>query len=276
MEQNIVINIDSKFRDRNIYKNSGKFNINLPTTYRNVISIRLSSIEFPNLFYTFSKSKNNTYFYISTYTMSPYKIEIREGNYVSSAIITELNSKFAELAALSGLTITAALDTISGKITFSSGSAFNLIFPNDFEFTLGNNLGYIKKEYLNNTNYTGEGILDVIGDSYIFLRINDYGDLVSQLGEKNILGKIVLNQSKAIMVFDNSSNYLTKSYVFNTPQSINKLNVELVDRYGYIVDMLNLDFSFTIELQTIFDNTKSGIYYDAFKNNFDFKFKNKY
>jgi hypothetical protein len=276
MEQNIIINIDSTYRDKTIYKNSGKFTINLPTTYRNVGSIRLASVEFPNLFYTFSKLKNNTYFYISTITMAPYKIEIKEGNYVASNFISELNSKFSELATLSGLTITAALDIVSGKVTFSSNSIFNLSFPSEFKFTLGNNLGFINKEYLDNKNYTGEGILDVIGDSYVFIRINDYGDLVTQFGDKNILGKIVLTQSKAIMVFDNSSNYLTKSYIFKTPQNISKLNIELLDRFGNNIDMLNLDYSFTLELQTIFDNTKSGIYYDTIKNDFDFKFKNKY
>jgi hypothetical protein len=101
----------------------------------------------------------------------------------------------------------------------------------------------------------------------------DYGDLITPFGDKNILGKIVLTQSKAIMVFDNSSNYLTKSYTFKTPQSISRLNIELIDRFGTIIDMLNLNYSFTLELQTVYDKTKSGIYYDSMKNNLDFKFK---
>jgi hypothetical protein len=275
MEENIIINIDSYYRDRKLYKNSGKFSINLPTTYRNIISMRLSSLEFPNLFYTISKAKNNNYFYISTFTIGQYKIEIKEGNYVASNFIAELNSKFVEFATLSGLTITATLDIITGKVTISSTNIFNIIFPNE-EFTLGNHLGFINKEYLDNKNYTGESVLDIIGDSYIYIKINDYGDLISQIGDKNILGKIILTQSKAIMVFDNSSNYLTKSYTFKTPQNINRLNIELLDRFGNIIDMLNLNFSFTLELQTVYDNTKSGIYYDSIKNDFDFKYKNKY
>lgn len=272
MEENIIISIDSYYRDMALYPNSGKFIFNLPTTYKNIISIRLSSLEFPNLFYTISKNKGNNYFYVSTVTMSPYKIEIKEGNYVASNFIGELNSKFKELETLSGLLITATLDIVLGKVTFSSTSVFNINFP-EGEFTLGNHLGYIKKEYLDNKIYIGEGILDIIGDCYIYIRINDYGDLITPFGDKNILGKIVLTQSKAIMVFDNSSNYLTKSYTFKTPQSISRLNIELIDRFGTIIDMLNLNYSFTLELQTVYDKTKSGIYYDSMKNNLDFKFK---
>ena len=111
--------------------------------------------------------------------------------------------------------------------------------------------------------------MDVVGDPYFYVRINDFGDLVTQFGGINILGKIILNKSKTVMVFDNQANFLTKSYTFVNTQTIQKLDIELIDINGVRVDMVNLDYSLTLELKMAYDNSKVG-YYDSFKNNFQF------
>lgn len=279
--ENIIVSVDSKYRDQKVYKNSGKFSINLPNTIRNVISIRLASIEFPNLFYAFSKAKNNISFIISNFTISPYKIEIQEGNYISGQMLNELNSKFSALNIATGLLITASFNSISGKITLSSPVNFDIDFTSDnalgINSSLGRYLGFIEKTYIGSNSYTGEGILDVIGDPYVYIRINDYGDLMTQFNDKNILGKVILKELKNIMIFDDSSNYVTKQYLFKNPQTINRLNIEIIDQYGKIIDMVNMNYSLTLEFKIVLDNTKmSGVYYDDAKNSFDFNFKQKY
>ena len=43
--EEILINIDSKYRDINIYPNETKFRLNLDFNYKNIISAKLASIE---------------------------------------------------------------------------------------------------------------------------------------------------------------------------------------------------------------------------------------
>jgi|UniRef100_A0A6C0EC06 hypothetical protein len=55
--EKIIINIDSKYRDKNLYPNSSKFSIKLDRTIKNVSNINITSVEFFNMYYSFSKFK---------------------------------------------------------------------------------------------------------------------------------------------------------------------------------------------------------------------------
>ena len=55
-----IVNIDSKFKNP-IYTNSADFIYTFLEPLKNIISIKLSSIEFPNLYYTFSSKKKITF-----------------------------------------------------------------------------------------------------------------------------------------------------------------------------------------------------------------------
>ena len=63
--ENVLVNIDSRFRDRLKYPNAAKFTYRMSEKIKNCKYIRMSSIEFPNLYHTFSSKKLNTYFYIT-------------------------------------------------------------------------------------------------------------------------------------------------------------------------------------------------------------------
>lgn len=265
---NVLISIDSRYRDKSLYSNSGYFSYFLPKKYSNVISIKLVSIEFPNLFYTFSNIKKNISFYVQPTGLSKQLITIKQGNYTSSQIIEELNEKF-KVFNTAGVTVTANLDTVSGCTTISATA---LTIPINFEmdFTnsdLGKHLGYRNNLYIGNSNYISEGIMDIVGDPYFYIRINDFGDLVTQFGGINILGKIILNKNKTVMIFDNQANFLSKAFTFTNTQTLQKLDIELIDINGIRIDMINLDYSLTLELKMAFDNSKIG-YYDSLKNNF--------
>jgi hypothetical protein len=55
--ENQLINIDSRFRNKNKYQNPGKFTFHLKEKIKNVKYIRLSSVELPNLYFTFTDEK---------------------------------------------------------------------------------------------------------------------------------------------------------------------------------------------------------------------------
>ena len=88
--QTRIINIDSRFRDNFSTSSSSNFLFKLREPIKNVISVRLSSIELPNTFYSFSKSRGNTTFYV-TYPSASYVtpgtkllVTIPDGNWDAS------------------------------------------------------------------------------------------------------------------------------------------------------------------------------------------------
>jgi hypothetical protein len=83
-----VISIDSRFRTYQL-DNPSNFLFKLLTPIKNVISIRLSSVEIPNTWYTFSELRGNTSMIVRispTPTPNPQlvimgRVVIQEGNY---------------------------------------------------------------------------------------------------------------------------------------------------------------------------------------------------
>jgi hypothetical protein len=88
--ETILINIDSKYRDFSLYKNSTQFNLTLDNSYKNIVSIKMSSFEMCNNqikylnYNNISKSKNNNYFKVHI----PNKLNDPEGTtlYVDDGI----------------------------------------------------------------------------------------------------------------------------------------------------------------------------------------------
>jgi hypothetical protein len=69
----------------------------------------------------------------------------------------------------------------------------------------------------------------------------------------NYLGKIILSVNKAEKNFDNN-NFITKKHIFKQPANISKLNIELLDPIGNIINTNSIDYSFTLELGVIYDS----------------------
>ena len=60
--ENIIVNINSLYRDKSIYPNAQKFTYNLSSNLNNIIHMRLTSLEIPNVDYVFTTEKNNKTF----------------------------------------------------------------------------------------------------------------------------------------------------------------------------------------------------------------------
>jgi hypothetical protein len=256
--ENILINVDSRFRNKELYPYSGKFTLKLNQTIKDILYIRLSSIEIPNLYFTSTKEKQNTSFVVTTTTGS-ITILIDDGFYDSIQMLNNINSKLP-----SGMTIN--LNLANGFITFEHTSSFSIDFTNHSQYpSLGYQLGFRKNTYSSTLSGTkhhlkSESLMDTIGDNYLFLRINDYGKMynfnksLDDYSETldNYLGKVILSVSKSEKNFDNH-NFITKKHIFRQPANISKLNIELIDPFGNTVNTQLMDFSFTLELGVIYD-----------------------
>jgi hypothetical protein len=260
--ENILINIDSRFRNKNVYPNAGKFTYKLKEKIKNIIYIRVSSVEIPNLYFTISEAKKNNKFVISIDCVD-FTVELEDGFYNSAQIITSIQSQIENIPGQMEINLNMA----NGYVSIMSVANFSIDFTNSGPYpSLGYILGFRKNTYnsvvIGEKKYVNsESQLDVIGDNYVFLKVNDFGKIYNfnqtnnNEGEELIysyLAKVILNTPKGDKVFDNN-NFITKKFIFRQPTNIEKIDVELIDPLGFIIDMVYMDFSFTLEIGCIYD-----------------------
>ena len=119
-----------------------------------------------------------------------------------------------------------------------------------------------KNDYTNNTTYVSEGIIDLVGPKYIYLVVDDfnnnvndsfYGAFTSSILNKNILARISLQGSVFSYFAQDNLNLITYPRQYFGPVTIQRLQVQLLDEYGRILNFNNMDFSFCLTFQTIYD-----------------------
>lgn len=263
--ENILINVDSQFRDKKKYPFASRFTYVPNDKFKNVQYIRLSSVEIPNIWYDFTAERNNISFKIIIEATSvEHEIVIPEGIYTSDDFVTTLTMLFNDLNTLYGYNFEIFVDNVQYRVVISNnvsgpngGQIFTLDFRRTFQTpydSLGVVMGYQELVYNGLLEYKAEDVLDVIGDAYCFLRVNDYGIIYNQVLNKRILGKVILEKNKTYEVFDNR-NFITKEYIFHQPVNMEKFEIELLDKYGQYLDLRGEDFSFTLELGLI-ENSK--------------------
>ena len=98
--------------------------------------------------------------------------------------------------------------------------------------------------------------------NYLYLVIDDYNNNVnnnfysvfnSSILNKNILARISLQTNTYDILLQNNLNIVTTPREYFGPVSINNLNVQLLDPYGRILDLNNMDFSFCLTLTQEYD-----------------------
>ena len=294
---NIIINIDSRFRNKQIYNNAGKFTYNLGDKIKNCKYIRLSSFEFPNLYFTFTEKKNNISFKLKS-NDKEYTIIIGDGFYASDTILLEIQDQFDKANLYMDTNFKMSFNYNTGYCIIENDKHFYIDFSNKPSRynSLGHQLGFRKDTYISSAtvtsgsavfSITSESQLDTICDQYLFFKLNDYGviyhdyeDIITRdssgeiiardkfVGDKNIFAKIIINKNKAEQVFDDGSNFLTKSYIFRQPIDMDRFNIALSDPYGNIIDMVHMDFSFTLEVGIVYDSSLQYELTDTLANNF--------
>jgi hypothetical protein len=97
---NRVIILDSQYRqlDSSTSSSSTDYTLNLSETLKNVISLRVYSVQIPISWYTIDTLFGNTCFWITNFdsfgVATNYLIEIESGNYTTDEFVTALNDAF--------------------------------------------------------------------------------------------------------------------------------------------------------------------------------------
>ena len=275
------LNIDSRFRDAYYTTSSTNYNINLPINMNNVVQMQLSSIELPTTYYVISKQYGNNFFSISANGLPSQVINIPDGNYNQNSIMDAINNQLSLLPSpfnkiLFSINLvngnTGSAETLVGFYDLSGNTSLELNFQADrygnddrdtpLPLKFGWLLGFRNGVYVNNLNYVSEGVVDTTGPNYLFLVVDDYKNNVnnsfysvfnSSLLNKNVLARISLSANTFNILGQNNLNVITTPRQYFGPVDLQIFNVQLLDEYGRVVDLNNMDFSFCLTLTIIYD-----------------------
>jgi hypothetical protein len=280
------LNIDTRFRENYYGSASSNFNVTLPLMINNVLTMQLAAIELPTTFYNISKQYGNNFF---TLTVSDgtntdtQVVNIADGNYTYTGIVNLLNTTMTNIGGLFqnivfGININT--NNGSGQMFVGIDSAyigppaitFSLNFQADrngiddrntpLPLKLGWTFGFRNGIYENNVNYVSEGVVDLLGPRYLYLVVDDFNNNVnnnfysafnSSILNKNILARLSLQANTFNIFTENNLNIVTTPRQYFGPVKIQNLNIQLLDEYGRIIDLNNMDYSFSLTFQTAYD-----------------------
>ena len=274
------LNIDTKFRENYYTSSASNFNFSLPINFNDVLQMQLASIELPTTYYVVSKQYGNNFFSI-TVDASSTIINIPDGNYDQTTIMSAINNQltlagapYSDVVFTINLTngTTGSGQTLVGFSDLSGNTVLELNFQADrygvsdrntpLPLKFGWILGFRNGIYVGNKNYVSEGVVDITGPRYLFLVVDDYNNSVnnnfysafnSSILNKNILARISLQSNTFNVLEQNNLSLVTTPREYFGPVNIQTMNVQLLDEYGRIVNLNNMDFSFCVTLTTVYD-----------------------
>ena len=290
---NQTVMMNTLFREDYTSTMSTDFNIVLPAYFKNVMSLRLSSLQLPNVMYNISAANGNNTLYIQVDNGGPNGVvTMPDGNYDINNFITVLQTQLNTQLSTTNFSVTYDQYTQKITITYSDpplNPNFAMVFyvpipkydkykdlhkpDNDYRKNecvdisqiykgFGWFMGYRKAEYSGATSYTTEAVYSSSPYEYIYFTLNDYNMSQSQnifgmfsksiLGD-NILAIIPVTSNSFNICFDNGVNLLEKKREYYGPVNIQRLKIQLLNQYGEILCLNNMDFSFSLEFEIGYD-----------------------
>jgi len=296
IKQTVIFN--TLYREDYCNTLSTDISICLPYHFKNVFSIKLSSLQLPNVIYCISKyNRNNTIYIEEDNTGFTGVVIMPDGNYTPDNFCSTLQALISKVLN-SGTRFTVSIDPATFKLTISNSiNTFNMNFLKDYNYLLdptsqyeliteyktincididvtevykrlGWLMGFRCPEYKGQLYYTSEGIYNGISSNYIYFTMNDFNKSQSQniIGMfsksiiiDNILAMVPLNQSinspniNYNICFYNNTDFIDKTREYFGPVNIQKLKIQLLNQYGELVFLNNMDYSFSLEFEIGYD-----------------------
>jgi hypothetical protein len=278
--QLLNLNLNSCFRNNYYQSNPCDFQYIIPSEIKNVLSMRLVSIEIPNSWYLFSSIKKNNNFIIEINLegeKTEYNIIIPDGNYDSDTLQYYLNTTYFCESGLetplknirfniNNYNLKTSFEIVENEevINFNFSLKFIDNINQNAMNTIGWTLGFRLGSYLNiHEKICSEGLFDAGGDRYIYLCINDYqynsnsSNTVcfdkSVLNE-DVIAKIPMINGKFSLIVNDNNNSLAKIRRYNGPINLSRLQIKIIDKFGTVIDLNNMDYSLTLELELLYES----------------------
>ena len=288
-----ILNINTRFREQYECTKSTDFTITLPYPIKKVVSMKLGCTEFPRTVYTFSSNLASNYFQlgnpdfktidisngsysitqlidvINSKTLPDVSLNYSDYNgkvTIGSNTGTDFSLNFAyddkKVCPMLSSNIDKNQLTLGWMLGFRGAAIEKQYFPAG-QCIIKDNKCCLPDEYLDPINiysgkssYTGEAIYDGHGTRYFLLSINDYLNNHNELfispfkeqslADNNILAKISTDCC-------NKCCCERKERIYFGPVDLTKLTIKLFDEFGRLIDINNADYSFTLELEILYD-----------------------
>ena len=271
------INIDTRTLD--VSGNSiANYTISLPERINNVKSIMVCNAEVPISYYNVSSNLgNNSFGVYNVDNATSGSVVVSNGNYTSSTLVTEINSKLYALGSdfedlsfniynnfvISSVKNDSTYASTGVDVNFAVNSS-NEFDKYNFKSKLGWLLGFRDTSYnITSTTRTAEALPDLNGPRYLYLVVDEFtkGNQSSFLAintrsqiQGNILARITMNKTTFgfgnILPANNFNGYLlTDRRSYNGRVDLQKLKIQLTDEYGTPVDLNGSGFSFCLEVE---------------------------
>ena len=111
--------------------------------------------------------------------------------------------------------------------------------------------------------YLSEGFFECHGPRYLFLVVDDFNNNVntnmfsafnSSILSKNILARISIKGTVFSILSDDSKHITSTIREYFGPVNIEKMRIQLLDEYGRILEMNNMDFSMALNIKSVYDS----------------------
>jgi len=259
--------IDSRFSDLNNNVNS-EFRVQNPVPLKNIIRIRLASVEVPLVEPMFSQIKGNVTISAligNSLTYTP-TVALIDGNYTVAQLIAAVQTNLRLMDPNFTVTLNDYSNTVTitntRKFIFDFASPNNTIASRATHWGLGYYLGFrdtVAVSTLINGLYsvTSETLINVKPNPYYLVKLKCPEDAVNVTHRLNgggfvsAFAKIVLSNNFYELQFDNISNLIRNEYTFLSPVNIPFFQISLVDPWGELVNMMNIEWSYTLEVTEI-------------------------
>ena len=270
------INIDTRFKENYDTNTLSKQNIILPERYTDVRCISVVSAELPMSYYNISSALGNNALKIVVDNVEDI-IVVPNGEYTKGELVNVINglSTKNEIAIGNKSTFSHTDNSHSHtKIEYdflidASGNRSRYGFKSSLGWLLGFRTptftfeGSTISDYITN-GLTSSAIVNLSGPRYLYLVVDEFtssgnqtsfvSPLSNSLINKNILARITVSKQDypfGSIIPANLSNGLLMSDIrsYTGKVDIQKLNVQLVNEFGNVIDLNGDDFSFCLKIE---------------------------
>ena len=255
-----MLSIDSIDRDSSVYTSANEYSIRLRTPFKNIVEVRLLSIEVPASFYIFSAAAGNTTLLIKetgTGWSGFRSIILPDGNYTLLELCDTLTGLFQTVTGRATYSVSLNLNTLRITISNSDAVPFRIdtktgALPQGVFWGLGYCLGFNKGVYASGTGtMTAPRIAN----------INPYNYMILDLGDLNMVQEGEIMKGYFAKVPINVQNF---NYIYLTPEccdynvahfepplgKLEKINIKWRFHDGRLIDFNGFEHSFMLEIVT--------------------------
>ena len=160
-------------------------------------------------------------------------------------------------------------NTTTHKTSFSTAPSPDLTGAGGIISKLGWILGYRMAEYTSSQAYVSEGCYDAWGTKYTYIVVDDFNKNTnnyvvpsynSSIGKSNILARISMLAASTDNFVDGLSlnNQITegaemRKRTYFGPVDIQRLHIQVLDEFGRIMDLNNMDLAIALNLVCLYD-----------------------